>query len=149
MAKLARERPELRVVADQVGAPTSARSIAGALMSILSAGSKDLDLNLIKRRFAELDGLVHLSNRGETSWYGFADAIVAGLRSRDIPIAVTNIAAIGTEEYPTKATRPLNSRLDMTRLENVAGIQMPHWQEALDLELDDFVRCDSTSPAKE
>lgn len=146
MAKLARDRPELRIVADQVGAPTSARSIAGALISMLSSvGSKDLDLHLIKRRFAEIDGLIHLSNKEETSWYGFADAIVAGLRSRGMPVAVTNIAAIGTKEYPTKATRPLNSRLDMTRLEKIAGIQMPRWQDALDLELDDLASRDSIS----
>ena len=140
MAKLAHERPELRIVADQVGAPTSARSIAGALTSILSrVGSKEMDIHLIKRRFSEFDGLVHLSNKGETSWCGFADAIVAGLRSRGMPIAVTNIAAISTKEYPTRAARPLNSRLNIMRFEKITNMQMPRWQDALDLELDELV----------
>jgi dTDP-4-dehydrorhamnose reductase len=142
IVRLAREHQELRIVADQIGAPTSARSIAQALISII--GSKgphedDSGLSLIKRRFAEVEGLVHMSNKGEASWHCFATAIVDGLRSRRQQLAVRNIAAIGTSDFPTRATRPLNSRLDMTRLEKVYGIEMPIWQETLNLELDDLV----------
>jgi dTDP-4-dehydrorhamnose reductase len=139
IARLARERPELCIVADQIGAPTSARSIAQAVVSIISgADSDEVDIGLIKRRFAAFEGLVHLSNAGETSWHGFATAIADGLRSRSQQIVVTSIAAIGTKDFPTKARRPLNSRLDTTRLETMGGIQMPHWLTALNIELDDL-----------
>jgi dTDP-4-dehydrorhamnose reductase len=138
IARLARERPALRIVADQIGAPTSARSIAQALISIISNGSRAPDINLVERRFAELNGLVHLSNSGETSWYGFAEAIVDGVRSRGQQLAVTNIEAIGSKDFPTKASRPLNSRLDTTRLEKNAGVRAPHWLTALNIELDEF-----------
>jgi dTDP-4-dehydrorhamnose reductase len=138
IARLARERPELRIVADQMGAPTSARSIAQAVVSIIGErGVKDRDLNLIKRKFAEADGLLHMSDYGETSWHGFATAIVDGLRSRGQRLAVANIAAIGTKDFPTKAPRPLNSRLDTTRLENIFNVKMPTWQQALNVELDE------------
>jgi dTDP-4-dehydrorhamnose reductase len=139
ISRLAIERPALRIVADQIGAPTSARSIAQAVISIISNGaSQGPDVNLIKRRFAELDGLLHLSNSGETSWYGFAEAIVDGVRSRGNQLAVTNIEPIDSKDFPTKARRPLNSRLDRTRLETIAGIQMPHWLAALNIELDEL-----------
>ena len=76
-----------------------------------------------------------MSDKGETSWHGFASAIVGGLRSRGAQLAVCNIIAIDSKDFPTKASRPLNSRLDMTRLEQIYGIQMPDWRQALDVEL--------------
>jgi dTDP-4-dehydrorhamnose reductase len=79
-----------------------------------------------------------MADKGETSWHGFATAIVDGLRCRGHQLAARNIAAIGTKDYPTKAARPLNSRLDMTRLQEVLGIQMPTWQDALNAELDEL-----------
>jgi dTDP-4-dehydrorhamnose reductase len=139
IVRLARERNELRIVADQIGAPTSARSIAQALISIISSQNlreRDSAINLIKCRFADAGGLVHMSNKGEASWHGFTSAIVDGLRSRGVQLAVRNIAAIDSKDFPTKAYRPRNSRLDMTRLEQVYNIKMPNWREALDLELD-------------
>jgi dTDP-4-dehydrorhamnose reductase len=140
IARLARERPELRIVADQMGAPTSARSIAQAVVSIIGErGVKDRDLNFIKRKFAEADGLLHMSDYGETSWHGFATVIVDGLRFRGQRLAVANIAAIGTKDFPTKARRPLNSRLDITRLENIFNFKMPTWQQALKVELDEAI----------
>jgi dTDP-4-dehydrorhamnose reductase len=138
--RLAHERNELRIVADQIGAPTSARSIAQALISIISSSQNphehDSAINLIKCRFAEAAGLVHMSNKREANWHGFTSAIVDGLRSRGVQLAVRNIAAIDSKDFPTKASRPRNSRLDMTRLEQVYNIKMPNWREALDLELD-------------
>jgi dTDP-4-dehydrorhamnose reductase len=146
--RLAREREVLRIVADQIGAPTSARSIAQALVSIIGGdgvrapGSDD---GLIKQRLAALDGLVHMSDTGETSWHGFATAIVDELRARGIELSVGQIAAIDSKDFPTKATRPLNSRLDMTRLVQVFGIHMPNWRAALDIELNELATCRSQS----
>jgi dTDP-4-dehydrorhamnose reductase len=136
IVRLARERSELRIVADQVGAPTSSRSVAEALISLLAPD----DGNEITQRFEAADGLVHMSTSGATSWHGFACAIVDGLRSRGVQLAATSVTAIQTREFPTKAVRPRNSRLDMGRLERVLAINMPHWRAALDLELDDLGR---------
>jgi dTDP-4-dehydrorhamnose reductase len=140
ISRLAREREELRIVADQIGAPTSARSIAKALTSIISPGphENDPEINLIKSRFAALDGLVNISNKGETSFHGFAAAIVDGLRARGVRLAVRNIVAIDSKDFPAKAARPLNSRLELSRLEQVFGVQMPNWRDALAVELDEL-----------
>jgi dTDP-4-dehydrorhamnose reductase len=139
IVRLARERNELRIVADQMGAPTSARSLAEGLISILGPTARD-DRDLIVRRFDVADGLVHMSNSGETSWHGFSCAIIEGLRNRGAELAARNVIAINTREFPTKAVRPHNSRLDMGRLEEVLGVRMPNWQEALDRELDELSR---------
>lgn len=132
--RLARERPELRVVADQIGAPTSARAIAEGVVSILRAGGQQ---NRIAESFGSVDGLVHMAASGETSFHGFATAIVDGLRKRGDPLTVGNIVAIGTRDFPTRAVRPLNSRLDMRRLRHGFGMNMPDWRDALEVELDD------------
>ena len=79
MVRLARERPELRVVADQIGAPTSARSIAEAVGKLIEG-----DVTVLRATFAKAS-LVHLANSGSTSWHGFASQIVDGLRGRKCP----------------------------------------------------------------
>jgi dTDP-4-dehydrorhamnose reductase len=86
--------------------------------------------------FAAAEGLIHLSTSGQTSWHGFAEAIITGLRSRGVPVAAKRVRAIPTSEYPTKARRPLNSRLDLSRLQTVFGIRPRMWQDALGDELD-------------
>jgi dTDP-4-dehydrorhamnose reductase len=139
ITRLASEQTELRVVADQIGAPTSARSIAQAVISILCGpGSERLDVGLVNRRFASLGGLVHVSNAGKANWHDFAVAIVTGLRLRTNRLVVTDIVAIGTKDFPTRAVRPLNSRLDLTRLKMIGGVRTFCWQQALDIELNDF-----------
>lgn len=135
MARLARERTELRVVADQTGAPTSAAALADAVVAILAnAGGAGLDG--VKAAFANAGGLVHAPCAGETSWHGFACAIIEGLRARGERLAVKDIIAIGTDAFPVKARRPQNSRLDYSRLRTVLGVTMPDWQDALSRELD-------------
>lgn len=121
MLKLARERGEVRVVADQAGAPTWSRTIAGTTAQILaqarSGGPGWWDDN---------GGLYHLASQGETTWAGFAEAIFAatGTNCRVVPIA--------TSEFPTRAQRPRNSILDCRRL---AGrfCRIPEWRDALRL----------------
>ena len=81
-------------------------------------------------------GVVHVAASGEASWHGFACAIVEGLKARGIKLAVEQVVPISTDQYPTKARRPRNSRLDLTRLQSVFGITPPHWQDALSPELD-------------
>lgn len=139
IARLAHERTELRIVADQIGSPTSAGAIADALFEIICDGARDLS-----RRFTESGGLVHLACGGETSWHGFAIAIVEGLKARGINLRVERVVPIASEEYSTRACRPRNSRLDPARLSTVFGIALPNWEDALARELDLYACCIGT-----
>lgn len=136
MIRLARERPELRVVSDQIGAPTSARSIAEATGKLIEG-----DVTRLRATFAR-GNLVHLANSGSTSWHGFASRIVDGLRARQVPLKVVEVVPIPTSDFPTKAVRPANSRLDLTRLNEKFGVITPSWQDALDIELETFVKAE-------
>ena len=133
--RLARESPALRVVSDQVGAPTSARSIAEAIATLLPS-----DVNDIREAFSKADSMVHIANSGWTSWCGFATEIVNGLRDRNVGLKAIEVVPIQSSDFPTRAVRPLNSRLDLTRAANSFGLCMPSWQDALARELDDFVQ---------
>jgi dTDP-4-dehydrorhamnose reductase len=135
MTRLARERTELKVVADQIGAPTSAQVIADAVTGLL-----ETDLDRLPQHFAKAGGIVNIAASGETSWHGFAERIVDGLRARGITLAVESIASLRTEDYPTKAKRPHNSRFDLTRLRQMFGMSTPSWDEALEPELDQLAR---------
>lgn len=124
--RLAAEREELRIVADQFGAPTSSTSIAEALLGVLATWNNQ-------------SGTYHLVNAGETSWHGFAQAIVEcyaqlGLQP-PLKTALQNIHAITTQEYPTPAARPANSRLGCSKLKQDFGVVLPHWRDALLSEL--------------
>jgi dTDP-4-dehydrorhamnose reductase len=135
IAQLARERSELRIVADQIGAPTSAALIGDAVAGMLSEG-----LESLRERCAGAGGLVHLAASGETSWYGFVCAIVEGLKARGVAVAAKRIVPIASADYPTKARRPQNSRLDLSRLQSIFGITPPSWHIALSPELDRLAR---------
>jgi dTDP-4-dehydrorhamnose reductase len=139
IVRLAQERDELRIVADQIGAPTTARVISDAMTKILKTAAPD-----IGGLFASCGGILNVVCAGETSWHGFATAIVGGLKSRGIKLQAQKVTPIATGDFPTKAKRPANSRLDLTRLREVFGIAMPSWQQALDHELDRIV--DDLSP---
>jgi dTDP-4-dehydrorhamnose reductase len=119
-----RERDELRVVADQFGAPTSAASIAAMLSAILARRASAADL---LNDFAAAEGLVHLANAGATSWHGFANAILEGSKARGQPVKAGAVHAITTADFPTKAVRPANSRLDLSRLRQIFGVTQVPW----------------------
>jgi dTDP-4-dehydrorhamnose reductase len=133
IARLARERTELRIVADQIGAPTSARLVADVIAEIVRNGGSPL-----AERFAASGGLVNVAASGETSWHGFATAIVEGLEARGVPLLVQTVQPIRTQDYPTKARRPGNSRLNMMRLRDVFSIETPGWDRVLSAELDEL-----------
>lgn len=120
MQRLLQERPELKVVADQIGAPTWAGSIAQSTVQ------------LVERWQAGKPGewgVYHLTNSGETSWFGFAQAIGEQLRNAGKPCA--SLVPIPSSQYPTPAQRPLNSRLECGKLQAQWGVTQPHWQDAL------------------
>ncbi|HEY0906425.1 MAG TPA: dTDP-4-dehydrorhamnose reductase [Methylophilus sp.] len=125
--RLAGERESLRIVADQYGAPTTDLSIARAVCELV---------DVWQPQDATQTGIYHLVNAGETSWHGFAEAIVAQYRSiadsKHWPaLSVREIQAIASAEYPTPAARPLNSRLSTAKLARQFGVQLPDWPLAL------------------
>lgn len=131
IVRLAGERKELRVVHDQIGAPTTAAQIARSIAEIVTRG-----IPAVVDGCARSQGFVHLAASGETSWHGFATAIVEGLKNRGMSLAVEKIIPIQSGDYPSRAKRPLNSRLDLGRLTNVFGIKPAHWATELSVELD-------------
>lgn len=120
MQRLLQEREELRVVGDQVGAPTWAGSIARATRELVQHWQNGQ---------AGPWGTYHLTGLGETSWFGFASAIAEQLRLQGKPSA--RLEPIPSSAYPTPAQRPLNSRLDCSRLQREWNIRLPDWHDAL------------------
>lgn len=118
MIRLARERPELRVVADQRGTPTYAADIATAIRAV------------IKRLDQQPWGTYHFTNSGEASWYDFAVAIIEQASAR-LPLAVERIVPIATADYPTPAVRPSYSVLDTTSFSNQFACTPRPWEQAL------------------
>lgn len=119
MLRLAESKTELSIVADQIGAPTPARLIAQVTALAIHS---------------ELEsGLYHLAPTGETSWQGFAEEIfcLAGKNTKANPIP--------TSDYPTPARRPLNSRMEVTKLQQALNIQLPDWQSQLALTLNEYL----------
>lgn len=134
MYRLSLERDELRVVDDQVGAPTTSAALAdagGALVRRLAAGDEPPS------------GVYHMSCGGSVSWCGFARAIVSRLPQVAAALGDTptghrpRVTPIRTEDYPTPAARPRNSVLDNGKLERTLGLRLPHWETAFDALLDD------------
>ncbi|MGB0663331.1 MAG: dTDP-4-dehydrorhamnose reductase [Pontibacterium sp.] len=134
MLRLGMERESLSVVNDQIGAPTPARLIS--CITLLAATR--LLSNTIET------GTYHLVTNGYTSWHGFAKEIFQQVQGR-LPLSIDPVALQGipSSEYPTPATRPLNSRLDVSKLEAALGIQMPTWQSQLKLTLDEYLQHNS------
>lgn len=117
MLRLGAERPELRVVDDQIGCPSSATDIASALFTVASElGSRS--------------GTWHFVNTGEASWYDFAAHIF--VRASERGLHVPHLVPISTAEYPTPARRPANSRLDTAKITADFGINPRPWQDAID-----------------
>jgi dTDP-4-dehydrorhamnose reductase len=119
MLKLAESRDLVRVVDDQIGSPTSALDLADAILAIARQGILTGDKA----------GLYHLANGGETTWFGFAEAIFANLRQRGQ--RTSKLHPITTADYPTPAKRPRNSRLACDKADSVFRVRLPPWQAGL------------------
>jgi len=130
MLRLARERKELQIVDDQIGAPTSSECIAQATANILAQLLAPSGGGLNGRR-----GIYNLTNAGETSWFGFAKSLLSK-SSVSFGFAVPNLISIKTSDFPRPAKRPVNSRLSCQHLEQTFGVALPHWEDALSLVLD-------------
>lgn len=124
MLKLAAEREQLKVIDDQVGAPTGADLLA------------DVTAHALRAAMAQpaLAGTYHCVAGGETSWHGYARFAIEWARAAGVPVKVAAdaIHPIPTSEYPTPARRPLNSRLDTRKLQQAFGLRLPHWQAGVE-----------------
>jgi dTDP-4-dehydrorhamnose reductase len=118
--RLARDREELRIVADQQGSPTYTEDLARAIFSLLATTKESPSY-----------GLYHFSNNGSCTWYEFADSIVNLARSNNLPVKVGSLCPIRTEEYPLPAKRPAYSVFSKTKYEEVTGQTAPYWHDSL------------------
>ena len=114
MIRLGKEKPELGVIFDQIGTPTYARDLAVAIFAAINQGV--------------VPGIYHFSNEGVISWYDFTKAIhrIAG-------ITTCHVRPLHTSEYPTPANRPHYSVLDKTKIKQTYGIEVPYWEESLEV----------------
>ncbi len=123
MLRLAAEREQLNVIADQIGAPTGADLLA------------DVTAHAVVRVRAEpaLSGTYHCAAAGETSWHGYAQLVIEHARAagQAIKVPAGAVLAIPTSAYPTPAQRPLNSRLDTGKLRAAFGLTLPPWQQGV------------------
>jgi dTDP-4-dehydrorhamnose reductase len=127
--RLAAERESLRIVADQLGAPTTSACIAEAIVRLVDSWQCSEE---------NQTGVYHFTNMGKTSWYGFSCEIINEYNRLALEKSwpalkadVANVIAITTAEYPTPAARPANSCLDNGKLKATFGIALPNWQQGL------------------
>lgn len=126
MLRLGHDRDDLSVINDQIGAPTWAATIADVTALALHVWQRE-------QWSPSLAGVYHLTASGATSWHGFAQAIFEEAVALQLigPASVPRVAPIPSSDYPQKAPRPMNSRMDVTRLEQAFGLAMPDWRDAL------------------
>jgi len=132
MLRLAAEREELKVIADQIGAPTGADLLADVTALLLHR----LQLR------PELGGTYHCAAAGQTSWHGYARHVIEWARAHGhtMKVAPEAVKAIPTSGYPTPAQRPLNSRLDTFKLRHAFGLHLPPWQHGVERMLMETLR---------
>lgn len=132
--KLAAERPELRIVDDQVGAPTWSRDLADATRKVIEqlVTKSATEKTPIGEALGNRHGIHHMTAGGSVSWCGFATAIVEEMGKRGLfKDNLAKVVPIPTSDYPTPAARPQNSRLCNDKLKNAFGVTLPQWRTSL------------------
>lgn len=126
MLRLAQDREKLTVINDQHGAPTGADLIADVTAHAMR--------RVLNTQNISLGGVYHLVAEGETTWHGYANHVIEHAKrlSPALDWKVTEVAAVPTSAFPTPATRPLNSRLCTTKLQQAFGLVLPPWQQGVD-----------------
>jgi len=126
MLRLAGERDELRVVDDQIGSPTWTRDVADAILVLIQS---------------DAHGLYHFVNAGETSWYGFACAILEDARAQGFDLRAEQVTPIPTADFPTPASRPAYSVLSTEKIQHLLPKPIRDWKSALHLMLEELKQC--------
>ena len=129
MLRLAQERETLKVINDQLGAPTGADLLADVTAHAIRTAQHN----------ETVAGLYHLSAAGETSWHGYASFVIDAARRAGMPVKANTIAAVPTSAFPTPACRPHNSRLDTSKLTSTFDLHLPHWQSGVTRMLEEIV----------
>ena len=137
MLRLGSEREQLKIVSDQIGAPTSAAFLAAETVRVLEV------LAHSGLTAPALGGVYHLCCAGETSWHGFAGEIFRLARANGLALAVRDVQQVPTSDYPTPAQRPLNSRLDCDKFARTFAAKLATWQECLAPVVASLVRSNS------
>jgi dTDP-4-dehydrorhamnose reductase len=132
MLRLAATKDTLSVVDDQRGAPTSSAHLARATVELLTRAEPARPITARDvARAKEATGLYHASAEGETTWFGFAQAIFAARAQQDASFVAPRLVAIATRDYPTPARRPAYSVLSNAKLADSFGVRLPHWRDGL------------------
>ena len=129
--RMAQEREVLRIVADQHGAPTWSEELARTTAHVIGLADAKPVTGWLEDAVRVVSGVYHATGAGETTWFGFAQAIVEEARQRYPTAKLAALEPISTAEYPTPARRPKNSRLDCKKLEQAFGWRMPEWRESV------------------
>ncbi|MGO4999067.1 dTDP-4-dehydrorhamnose reductase [Oceanisphaera sp. W20_SRM_FM3] len=126
MLRLAKERDALNVINDQIGAPTGADLIADC-----TAHAVRIVMSQSTEHAPSLTGVYHLAASGETNWHDYATLVFKEARNHGVTLKLNNLNAISTLEYPTPASRPLNSRLNTEKLRTAFNLRLPPWQQGV------------------
>jgi dTDP-4-dehydrorhamnose reductase len=123
MLRLAREKESLKVINDQTGAPTGAELIADVTAHAIRYAENE----------ANLSGTYHLSASGETSWWNYARLVIntAASSGKQLRVSLDGIEPVSSEDFPTAAARPRNSRLDISKLQNTFNLNLPSWEHGV------------------
>jgi dTDP-4-dehydrorhamnose reductase len=138
--RLAAEKPELRIVNDQVGAPTWSRDLADATRDVIEQlVARSSSPSSIGEALGDRRGIYHMTATGSVSWYGFAAAILEEVEKRGLSKGIlAKLVPIPSSDYPTPAARPHNSRLSNDKLKNAFGVTLPPWRESLAAVMDEL-----------
>lgn len=126
MLKLAYDKPQLSIIDDQIGAPTGASLIADVTAQVIRYYTLQSDV-----RCQELHGHYHLAPTGSCSWFEYANFIFTNVKELGEILALEEVSAITTEQYPTPAKRPHNSRLNTQKIQTQFNLHLPHWQQGV------------------
>jgi len=132
---LGQEKEQLKVINDQVGAPTGAELIADVTAHAIHHVTR------LGKEADALAGIYHLTASGETTWFDYAKHVLAHAQQAQstIKIKATEVLPIATHDYPTPARRPLNSRLNTFKLQTTFSLILPHWQVGVHRMIDEIL----------
>ena len=129
--RVAREREQMKIVADQYGSPTWARDLAQMSSHAMAQVESAAVGSTLEEAIRPVEGVYHAGGSGETTWFGFAEEAVRQRRLLEPDVRFAELIPISTNEYPTPARRPPNSRMNGSKLQKVFGYKMLDWRESL------------------